>query len=97
MRTAIQGKSQSQIQVRIDAETKKEAKKVLEEIGLDASSAVKILFKQIVLTQSFPIALRTGNGFTFEQERTMTQETKEAIKRGKRYSSIKDAHKDILK
>jgi len=97
MHTKTQDKSQSQIQVRIDAKTKKEAKKVLEEMGLDASSAVKILFKQIVLTQSFPIELRTGNGFTFEQERKMIQETKEAIKHGKKYSSIEAAHKDILK
>ncbi len=97
MHTKTRSKSQSQIQVRIDAQTKKEAKKVLGEIGLDASSAVKILFKQIVRTKSFPIELRTGNGFTPEQERKMIQETKEAIQRGKRYFSIRDAHKDIVK
>jgi len=41
-------KEKTQIQVRIDAQTKKEAKKILEEIGMDISTAVNILFKHIV-------------------------------------------------
>ena len=42
-------KNDAQIQVRIDAKTKREAKMVLEEIGMDISTAVNILFKQIYI------------------------------------------------
>ena len=90
-------KNDAQIQVRIDAKTKREAKMVLEEIGMDSSTAVKILFKQMARTGRFPIELRTINGFTPNQEREMIRETKEAIKRGKSYATIEEAHKDILK
>lgn len=95
MRT--QTKNNTQIQVRIDAKTKREAKMVLEEIGMDASTAVNILFKQIAKTGHFPIELRTINGFTPEQEREMIRETEEAIKHGKSYATIEEAHRDILK
>jgi len=90
-------KNDAQIQVRIDAKTKREAKMVLEEIGMDSSTAVKILFKQMARTGRFPIELRTINGFTPNQEREMIRETKEAIKHGKSYSTIREAHKNILK
>ena len=92
-----QTKNNAQIQVRIDAKTKREAKMVLEEIGMDTSTAVNILFKQIAKTGHFPIELRTINGFTLKQEREMIKETKEAIKHGKSYATIEEAHKDILK
>ena len=90
-------KNDAQIQVRIDAKTKREAKMVLEEIGMDSSTAVKILFKQMARTGRFPIELRTINGFTPNQEREMIRETKEAIKHGKSYDTIREAHKNILK
>lgn len=95
MRT--QTKNNTQIQVRIDAKTKREVKMVLEEIGMDVSTAVNILFKQIAKTGYFPIELRTINGFTPEQEREMIRETEEAIKHGKSYATIEEAHRDILK
>jgi len=94
MRTQI--KNNNQIQVRIDAKTKKEAKMVLEEIGMDISAAVNILFKQIAKTGHFPIELRTINGFTMKQEREMIRETKEAIKRGKSYATAEEMHEDIF-
>lgn len=83
--------------MRIDAKTKREAKMVLEEIGMDVSTAVNILFKQIAKTGHFPIELRTINGFTPEHEKEMIRETEKAIKYGKSYATIEEAHRDILK
>ena len=41
---------------------------MLERIGLDMSSAIKLYLHQIVITQGIPFPLRTANGFTVEQE-----------------------------
>ena len=86
---------QTTIQVRIDAKTKRESKIILDKIGLDMSSAVKILLRNIIVTKSFPIELRTANGFTLEEERLMIADSKEALKHGKRYSDINDLFKDL--
>ncbi|MBA4319843.1 MAG: hypothetical protein C0412_15705 [Flavobacterium sp.] len=45
-----------QIQIRIDLKTKKQVKKILEELGLDISTAVKMLFKQIIHTGTLPFS-----------------------------------------
>jgi addiction module RelB/DinJ family antitoxin len=37
-------KNNEQIQVRIDTKTKKEAKQILDSLGLDMSSAIKLFF-----------------------------------------------------
>ncbi|HAI98807.1 TPA: type II toxin-antitoxin system antitoxin, RelB/DinJ family [Candidatus Peribacteria bacterium] len=85
------------IQVRTDNKLKKDAQKVLESIGLDMSSAIKLYLHQIVITQGIPFPLRTVNGFTVEQERRMIREGEEALKHGKRYRSVKAMVDDILK
>jgi len=86
------------VQVRIDPKTKREARKILENIGMDTSTAVNIFLKQVVSTKSFPVSLgRTANGFTPEQEAEMIRETEWALKHGKSYSSAKELHDDIFK
>ncbi len=90
------------IQVRIDEKTKKSAKKVLDKVGMDMSSAVKIYFKQIVLTQGIPFSILTENGLTVEQEREILKASDEA-KRGVNVSGPFEtaaelkAHLDSLK
>lgn len=54
----------SQIQVRIDLKTKNQVKKILEELGLDISAAVKMMFKQIAHLGALPYEVRDVNGFT---------------------------------
>jgi len=71
----------STIQVRIDEKTKKSAKKVLDRIGMDMSSAVKVFFRQIVATQGLPFKPLTENGMTEEQEQEILKASAEA-KRG---------------
>ena len=84
------------VQVRTDDHLKKQAQKVLKQLGLDLSSAVNMYLYQIVATESIPFPIRTVNGFTPEQEQKMLQETEEALKHGKRYDSVEELHRDIL-
>lgn len=66
------------IQVRIDEKIKKSAKKVLDSIGMDMSSAVKIYLYQIVKTQGIPFQLLTENGLTMQQENAINKASEEA-------------------
>lgn len=68
------------VQVRIDEQTKKSAKKILDKIGMDMSGAVKVYFKQIVITQGLPFKLLTENGFTIQQEKEILKASEEAKK-----------------
>lgn len=70
----------STIQVRIDPKTKKDAKKVLKSIGMDMSGAIKVFFKQIVLTQGIPFPLLTENGLTLQQEQEILKASEDAKK-----------------
>lgn len=87
--------AESTIQIRVDAKTKREARKTLDALGLDMSSAVKMFLKNVVTTQSIPLDLRTANGFTMAQEKAMVAETEEAKKSGKRYATIDELMKDL--
>lgn len=68
----------SHIQIRIDEKTKKSAKKILDGLGVDMTSAIKIYLKQIVITKGIPFRLLTENGFTPEQEEEILKAAKEA-------------------
>lgn len=83
------------IQVRIDEKTKKSAKKVLDSIGMDMSSAVKVYLKQIVITQSLPFPLLTENGLTIQQEREILKASEEA-KKGINVSGPFDTTEELL-
>lgn len=68
----------SYIQLRIDDKTKKSAKKVLDELGVDMSSAIKIYLKQIVIKQGIPFELVTENGFSPDEECKILKASAEA-------------------
>ncbi len=68
----------STIQVRIDEKTKKSAKKILDKLGLDFSSAIKIYMHQIVTSEGIPFKILTENGLTMEQEAAINKATEEA-------------------
>ena len=84
----------STIQVRIDEKTKKQAKKVLDRIGMDMSSAVKVYLKQIVVTQGIPFPLLTENGLTVQQEQEILKASEEA-KRGVNVSEVFEGREAI--
>lgn len=85
----------STIQIRIDEKTKKSAKKVLDKIGLDMSSAIKVYLKQIVISQAIPFPLLTENGLTIQQEQEILKASEEA-KRGINVSGPFDNVKDLI-
>ncbi|MFA5248623.1 MAG: type II toxin-antitoxin system RelB/DinJ family antitoxin [Patescibacteria group bacterium] len=80
-------KNSEQIQIRIDAKTKNEAKKVLADLGMDMSSAVKIFFHQIINTKNFPCELRDVNGFTLRKAEILRESIKEANSSNKSFKN----------
>lgn len=91
-------KNDEQIQVRIDSKTKNEAKKILDSLGMDISSAIKIFFRQIINTKNFPCELRGADGLTLQNYQELkkaivsAEKSKKSFKTGK--SLIGDALKD---
>ena len=83
------------IQIRIDEKTKREAKKVFAELGLDISSATKLFYKKALATKSIPFEVRTENGFTLSQEREIIRESKWLSKHGKKFKNVGDLIKDL--
>ncbi len=76
------------IQVRIDEKTKKSAKKVLDNLGVDMSSAIKVYFKQIVIHQGIPFRFVTKNGLTPQEEEKILKASGEA-RQGKNVTRTK--------
>jgi DNA-damage-inducible protein J len=87
-----------QIQIRIDAKTKREAKKVFDSLGMDMSSAVKLFFRQAIIAQNFPCELRDENGMTLANAAILREASIEGGMSKKTFSDgtslIKDALKD---
>ncbi len=87
--------TQDTIQIRIDAKTKRAARKTLEALGLDMSSAVKLFLVNVINRQGIPIDLRTENGFTLAQEQALVKETEEAKRTGKGYHNLDKLFADL--
>jgi DNA-damage-inducible protein J len=66
------------IQLRIDSATKKSAKNILDKLGIDMSSAIKIYLKQIVINKGIPFKVITENGMTPEEELEILKASEEA-------------------
>jgi len=84
----------STIQLRIDAETKKKAKKTLDALGLDMSSAIKLYLKQIVIRNGIPFELLTENNLTPNQEKVILAASEEA-KSGKNVSKSMNVKESV--
>jgi len=56
----------SSINVRIDQQLKNNAEEILEQIGLTASDAVRILYKQVCLHHGLPFELKLPSEETLE-------------------------------
>lgn len=61
-------KEKGRIQVGIDKELKENAEQILEELGLNATTAITILYKQVVSRGEFPMEIK------------LSEEEKHAIK-----------------
>jgi len=86
---------QDTIQIRIDSKTKQAARKTLDALGLDMSSAVKLFLTNVVNRQAIPLDLRTENGFTLAQEEALLNETKEAKNSGARFATVDALMQDL--
>lgn len=87
--------TQTTIQIRIDAKTKKAARKTLDELGIDMSSAVKMFLTNVVTRQGIPLDLRTENGFTLAQELALVEETELAKKSDRRFATVDALMSDL--
>ena len=85
------------INVRIDKATKNAVQKIVEDLGLDLSTAIKTFFKKIIQTQSIPFTLEKGGRMN---DSRYLAELKEDVawskKHGKKYTSAREAISDIL-
>ena len=52
------------VHARIDSKTKHASERVLHEIGMTPTDAVRLLYRQIALRQEFPLELRVPNELT---------------------------------
>jgi len=89
--------SQDTIQIRIDSKTKEAARKTLDGVGLDMSSAVKLFLTNVINQKGIPLDLRTENGFTVAQEQALIFETQEAKKSAKRFATVDALMKDLAR
>jgi len=89
-------KNKEQIQIRIDSATKKEAKKVLDSLGMDMSSAIKIFFRQMIITKNFPCELRGENGFTLRNAEILRESIFSAKNSDKSFNKGSALIKDAL-
>ena len=91
-------KNNAQIQIRIDAKTKREAKKVFDSLGMDMSSAVKLFFRQTINARNFPCELRDENGLTLANATILREASLEGEQSKKSFhdgaSLIRDALQD---
>lgn len=87
----------TQIQVRIDAKTKKAAKKLYDKIGLDLSTVLKLTLKQSLLVGGLPFEIRDENGYTKKFREELLESIKDAESSGKSFSSVKTLIKDLEK
>lgn len=87
-----------QIQIRIDTATKREAKKVLDSLGIDMSSAVKLFFRQIINAKNLPFEIRGENGLTLHNAEILRESVISAKNSPKSFKSgaalLNDALKD---
>ncbi len=90
-------KNSEQLQIRIDSKTKKETKTILDQLGLDMSSAVKMFFKQIINAKNIPFEMRGENGLTLRNAEILRESIIDAKNSSKLFESGKTLIKDALK
>lgn len=91
-------KNNEQIQICIDTKTKREAKKILDSLGIDMSSAIKLFFRQVINARNLPFELRGENGLTLRNAELLRESALSAQNSTKTFDSgaalLIDALKD---
>ena len=89
-------KNKEQLQIRIDSKMKKEAKAILDKLGMDMSSAVKLFFRQIINAKNIPFELRGENGLTLRNAEILRESIIDAKNNSKSFNSGKVLIKNAL-
>lgn len=85
------------LNVRIDKRTKLEAQKIVEKMGLDLSSAVKLFINKVIMTESIPFDVNTNGRMNDPRFiKQIKKETEWTSKHGKRFSSAKEMLDSII-
>lgn len=84
----------SAVYARIDTDLKTNAEQILSQLGISPSSAIQMLYSQIVLTRGIPFDLRLPyakptaiGGMSREQLDTELQKGMDSMKSGKTYTA----------
>ncbi len=88
----------TQIQVRIDIKTKNAVRDILDGLGLDMSTAIKMFCKQIERTHSVPLELNScphSHVMSSKNKRILTNALRENKKEGKAYASVEAFMQDL--
>ncbi len=84
------------LQIRIDKKTKDAAQKTFRSMGLDMSSGVKLYLAQVVNKKAIPFQVMSADQWPLKKKLQIIKEAKYALKHGKSYATIQEAHRDIL-
>ncbi|MEX0772070.1 MAG: type II toxin-antitoxin system RelB/DinJ family antitoxin [Balneolales bacterium] len=79
------------VRARIEPDLKKETEKILEELGLTTTEAIRLFFKQVKLQKGLPFALRLPN----EETEKAIWETRDG-QNLKKVKSSEDLFKDLV-
>jgi len=91
----MKNNNNTQLQIRIDERTKREARKVFETYGLDISTAVKMMLKQAIFTKRIPFEVRDENGFTPQYREILDEAIKDVEISDEIYESTDDLFKAL--
>ena len=93
----------SAVYARIDKELKENAEGILSKLGISPSSAIQMLYSQIVLRRGIPFELRLPSekpvavgGMTHEQLDVELMKGVESLKSGKTYTVDEIDHSNLL-
>ena len=82
-------------QVRLDSQEKKQAFAVLKQLGISPAQAVRLFFKQVVLTKSIPFAIENQN-INMEQLLKLRKSKAAASNEHPSNLDIEDDHEDLF-
>ena len=80
-----------QISVRIDHATKVAAERVFAQIGLSATDAVRMFYRQVVMQEGLPFAARVPNAETLAAFKELDEGG------GEKFASLKEMMADLKK
>ncbi len=87
----------AKLQIRIDRDLKEAAEEVFSEIGLDATTAVRLFFTKVAQTRSIPFHLKADAEFSPEAEARILAAWEESKDPANRIGPFKDVRELIAR